>query len=72
MKTFTSRNDFESAMASAGYIRLHTASRRGYESRKTDGHAEEYAGKFGAGYIWVSPRYDTTQYVDVTYYVQAC
>lgn len=49
----------------------HIASRRGYESRKGEGHAEPYTGRFGTGYIWVSPRYDTTQYVTITYFVNA-
>lgn len=46
----------------------HTASRRGYESRKTEGHVEEYKGRFGTGYIVVTPRFDTTQYVNIEYY----
>lgn len=47
----------------------HTASRRGYESRKGNGHLEEYNGRFGKGYVLVTPRWDTTQYVYVTYYI---
>lgn len=47
----------------------HTGSRRGYESRKGDGHTEVYKGRFGKGYIVVSPRWDTTQYVNVEYYI---
>lgn len=52
------------------YTRHHSASRRGYESRKGNGHAEPYKGRFGEGYIWVSPRWDTTSYANVTYYVK--
>lgn len=48
----------------------HGASRRGYESRKGNGHVEEYNGKFGKGYIIVTPRFDTTQYVNIDYYVE--
>lgn len=48
----------------------HTGSRRGYESRKGDGHIEPYKGRFGEGYIIISPRYDTTQYVNVEYYIK--
>lgn len=51
------------------YTLHHTASRRGYESRKGNGHTEEYTGKFGAGYIVVTPRWDTTQYVNIAYYI---
>lgn len=29
----------------------HTASRFGYESRRGNGHVEEYNGRFGKGYI---------------------
>ena len=47
----------------------HTASRRGYESRKSQGRVEPYNGKFGNGYILITPRYDTTRYVSVTYYI---
>lgn len=53
-------------------VRHHSASRRGYETRKLpEGHVETYNGKFGTGYIHVTPRWDTTQYVDLTYYVEA-
>ena len=47
----------------------HTASRRGYESRKSQGRVEPYNGKYGYGYILITPRYDTTRYVSVTYYI---
>ena len=47
----------------------HTASRRGYCSRKIAGYVEEYHGRFGDGYIIVTPRWDTTQYVDIAYYI---
>lgn len=51
------------------YTLHHTASRRGYESRKGTGHLEQYSGKYGKGYILVTPRYDTTRYVNITYYI---
>ena len=51
------------------YTYHHSASRRGYESRKGGGHLERYSGKFGAGYIAVLPRWDTTQFVTVRYYL---
>ena len=52
----------------------HTASRRGYESRRRNpdgslGHIEAYSGKFGTGYIKVLPRWDTTNYVKIEYYI---
>jgi hypothetical protein len=52
------------------YINHHTSSRRGYESRKRNGHCEPYNGRFGKGFIWVSPRYDTSRYVNITYYIK--
>ena len=55
--------------ANKSYRVHHTATRRGYESRKGDGHVEEYNGRFGKGYIAVTPRYDTTMYVYITYYI---
>ena len=48
----------------------HTALRRGYISRKTEGRVETYAGKFGKGYVILTPRYDTTQYINVAYYIE--
>lgn len=47
----------------------HTASRRGYISRKTEGRVEAYDGRFGKGYIVATPRWDTTQYVNIEYYI---
>lgn len=52
------------------YYIHHTASRRGYVSRKSEGKIESYNGRFGVGYILVTPRYDTTQYVNITYYIR--
>lgn len=47
----------------------HKASRRGYVSRKSEGYVESYKGVFGTGYILVTPRFDTTRYVDITYFI---
>lgn len=47
----------------------HIASRRGYISRKSAGEVETYKGKFGEGYIILRPRWDTTNYVYVEYYI---
>lgn len=52
------------------YIEHHTASRRGYISRKSDGRIEPYDGRFGKGYVILRPRWDTTQYINVTYFVE--
>lgn len=65
----TTREQLAAMVAAGQLIEHHTANRRGYVSRKGSGIVEPYAGRFGAGYVLVSPRWDTTQYVDVTYYV---
>lgn len=46
----------------------HTASARGYVSRKTGGYTTAYRGRFGIGVVRHSPRRDTTSYHYVTYY----
>ena len=48
----------------------HTASRKGYESRLGNGHVEKYNGRYGKGYIIVTPRWDTKNYVNVEYYLE--
>lgn len=54
----------------AGYKQHHTASQRGYLSRKGGHEIIPYKGRFGEGYKVLSPRWDTTQYVTVTYYIK--
>ena len=48
----------------------HSACRRGYVSRKCDGIIEEYEGRFGKGYILVTPNWNSTQYVGISYYIK--
>ena len=51
----------------------HTASARGYVSRRTppaNYPIESYSGRFGEGYIVRSPRWDTSRYRNVTYYIK--
>ena len=52
------------------YIMHHEASMRGYISRKWDAGICEYSGRFGDGYLLVYPRWDTTNYVYVEYWVK--
>ena len=48
----------------------HTASRRGYMSRKNPrGTIDFYRGKFGKGYVVLRPRWDTSNYIYVDYYI---
>lgn len=53
------------------YYLHHTAAARGYVSRKID-HPEphEYSGKFGTGYTVERPRWDTTRYIYIDYYIR--
>ena len=60
----------ETIAADPRYRLHHTASRRGYVSRKTSGRLEPYDGVFGRGYVVITPRWDTTQYVSIAYYIE--
>ena len=48
----------------------HTASRRGYVSRRTAGIVLPYRGRYGTGYIVLTPRWDTSTYVWCSYYIE--
>lgn len=48
----------------------HIATAKGYISRKVDEVLEEYAGRFGTGYAVHYPRFDTTNYHYVAYYIK--
>ena len=52
------------------YYYHHSASRRGYVSRRCKPQVEPYKGRFGEGYIVVKPRWDTTQYVGIEYHIK--
>lgn len=47
----------------------HTATRKEYVSRKVPGIVRPYKGRFGEGYIILHPRWDTTTYCYVDYYI---
>lgn len=56
-----------------GYKLHHKAARRGYVSRKADIdelRATPYAGQYGEGYTVLCPRFDTSQYVWIEYWVK--
>jgi hypothetical protein len=55
--------------ASGALRKSHTSKTRGYVSRKTDGRAQTYSGKFGKGFVVYTPNWDSTQFCFVTYYV---
>lgn len=52
------------------YAEHHTAAARGYVSRRGGAHVLPYVGRFGKGYKVIRPRWDTSQYVWVTYYIR--
>jgi len=59
------------SLVKAGQIKEHhTAAKRGYISRTSAGKVEKYSGKFGEGYTISRPRFDTSSYIYVTYYVK--
>lgn len=56
---------------SGDYYKHHTESRCGFISRKKGGEkVKPYVGIFGKGFIIVSPRWDTTQYVNMSYWIE--
>lgn len=57
-------------MKENGYVEHHTSVMRGYISRKVDYIIKPYIGRFGIGFKVLQPRFDTTQYIDCTYFVQ--
>ncbi len=71
--SFTSKTVAEiEAMHTAGELMLsHSAYKQGYVSRKTDGIAREYHGKFGTGYVIDRPLHSTTRYFNRNYYLNA-
>jgi len=50
--------------------RLHTSWHQGYVSRKSDGVAIPYTGKFGTGYALLTPSFNSTRYCYITYFVK--
>lgn len=60
--------DAHEVLSKMGYAYHHTATMRGYTSRKTPGlEVCKYNGRFGVGYIVIRPRYDTSRYVYIDY-----
>lgn len=55
---------------SLGIVKYHhTAATRGYISRLSKGYVCGYVGRFGIGYALYTPRWDTTNYHYVSYYI---
>ena len=62
--------DYNDLMNSSVYKLHHRATRRGYISRRKPPKVEEYSGKYGTGYIARLPRYDSSRYHTVEYYIK--
>ena len=62
--------DYYELMNSSVYKFHHRATRRGYISRRKSPKVEEYSGKYGTGYIVRFPRYDSSRYHTVEYYIK--
>lgn len=48
----------------------HTATKRGYYSRKKEPMVETYKGRFGEGYKVTSSNGESTRYMFITYYIK--
>lgn len=56
-----------------GYGKVKTSSMRGYTSRRTadsDRVANPYKGRYGEGYTVLMPRWDTSRYCFIEYWVK--
>lgn len=62
--------DYYELINNKEYKLHHRATRRGYISRRKPPKVEEYSGKYGCGYIVRFPRYDSSRYHTVEYYIK--
>ena len=69
LNDFSEYSDFIDELYEDGYQFHHSALKRGDMSRKIEGVVSYYNGRFGEGYIIEKPRYDTTQYHTIQYFV---
>lgn len=66
----TDEEEAEKALVNAGYIKFKISRAGGYISRKTAGMIVPYNGKYGVGYRWLYPAFDSTRYYFVAYYIK--
>ena len=70
-KCCMTREAFDDLMRKEGCIEHHTATVRGYISRRSKLYAvAEYSGKYGEGYTILKPNYASTRYSYITYYTK--
>jgi len=67
MKTL---HQIQAAVTDGKLKAVRTSMWRGYVSRKTNGNAASYKGKYGSGYCVYRPNWDSTRYSFITYYVE--
>lgn len=60
--------EVEKALTAEGYKLQKTSLARGYISRKTLGYLEAYSGKYGIGYKWLLPNYNSNRFMTVEYW----
>ena len=64
-------NDKRVAYIRKNFEHHHTAWKRGYVSRKCDGIAQEYHGRYGDGWVILTPSWKSTEYCHVEYYINS-
>ena len=52
------------------YYEHHTCTAMGYISRKSDGVIVPYKGRYGEGYKYLQPNWDSSNYCLCTYFVK--
>lgn len=62
-------NELKKLVSEGKLIQVKESLNRGYESRKGTGTVVPYNGKYGIGYKWYVPNYDSTYYVIVRYLI---
>lgn len=60
--------EVEKLLKAEGYKLQKTSLARGYISRKTSGYLEAYSGKYGIGYKWLLPNYNSNRFMTVEYW----
>lgn len=62
-------NEIKQMVCDGRLTEHHTASCRGYVSRKIDGVVRRYSGRYGTGWTVETPRWDSTRFCHITYYI---
>lgn len=65
----TTITDLKKMVAAGELVEHHTAKYRGYVSRKLSGIVSAYDGRYGKGFVVLTPNWQSSQYAYKTYYV---